>query len=171
MNALGMLVEFGAAGAPADRLHLRHLHDQSLGDGADAVRFRERNARIELTCMLKVPSLKGGRNERGSVKAAAAAPITSSERDAEDQRGIVIGARERRAVAALEHAHQPALMLSEAFQARQHVIGHDRRQRDRDHEARQDRDDVGHAERREQPALDAPSANSGTNTSTMIIVA
>ena len=48
MDAFGMFVEFGAAGAAADRLHLRHLHDQLFGDGADAVRFRERYARIEI---------------------------------------------------------------------------------------------------------------------------
>ena len=38
---------------------------------------------------------------------------------------------------------------------RQHVIGHHRRQRDRDREAGEDRNDVGFAQRREQPALDS----------------
>ena len=47
MDAFGMLVEFGAAGAAADQLDLRHLHDQPLGDQPDAVAFRQRDAGIE----------------------------------------------------------------------------------------------------------------------------
>ena len=47
MDAFGMLVEFGAAGAPADRFHLGHIEEQPLGDQADAVRFGKRNAGIE----------------------------------------------------------------------------------------------------------------------------
>ena len=34
MDALGVLVELGAAGAPAHRLDLRHVQDQPLGDEA-----------------------------------------------------------------------------------------------------------------------------------------
>ena len=47
VHAFGVLVELGAAGAPADGLHLRHLEDQALGDQADAVGLGERDARIE----------------------------------------------------------------------------------------------------------------------------
>ena len=47
MHAFGMLVEFGAAGAAADELHLRHLQDQLLGDQADAVALGQRDAGIE----------------------------------------------------------------------------------------------------------------------------
>ncbi len=47
VHALGMLVEFGAAGAAADDLHLGHLEHQPLGDQADAIRFGERDAGIE----------------------------------------------------------------------------------------------------------------------------
>ena len=65
------------------------------------------------------------------------------------------GALQQRAVGALERAHEPALGLFQPLQARQHVVGHHRRQRDGDHEAGQDGDDVGLAERREQTAFDA----------------
>ena len=37
MDALGVLVEFGAPGAPADADHLGHIEQQALGDGADPV--------------------------------------------------------------------------------------------------------------------------------------
>ena len=47
MDALGMLVELGAAGAPADRLHLRHVEHEPLGDQPDAVGFGKRDARVE----------------------------------------------------------------------------------------------------------------------------
>ena len=55
----------------------------------------------------------------------------------------------------LELADEPALPFREAFHPRQQVIGHHGRERDRDDQAREDRDDVGVAERREQPSLDA----------------
>ncbi len=100
---------------------------------------------IELTRMVKVPSLNGGRNARGNVKAAiAAAAITSTSVTPRIDAAVA----DRRAssaapIAALQHAHQAALVLVQALQARQHVIGHHRRQRDRHDEARQDRNDVG----------------------------
>ena len=47
MDALGMFVEFGAAGAASDRFDLGNLQQQLLGDQADAVGFRQRYARRE----------------------------------------------------------------------------------------------------------------------------
>jgi hypothetical protein len=37
VDAFGVLVELGAAGAPPDRVHLRHLHDEALGDEAETM--------------------------------------------------------------------------------------------------------------------------------------
>ena len=48
MDALGVLVELGAAGAAPDRFDLRHLREQALGDEPEPMQFRERNARIVL---------------------------------------------------------------------------------------------------------------------------
>jgi hypothetical protein len=45
VDTLGMLVELGAAGAAADALHLRHLHDQALGDEPDPVALGQRDPR------------------------------------------------------------------------------------------------------------------------------
>ena len=45
VHALGMLIELGAAGAPADGLDLGHLEDELLGDQADAVRTRQARCR------------------------------------------------------------------------------------------------------------------------------
>ena len=47
VDAFGMLIEFGAAGAPAHSLDLRHLQHKLLGNQADAVRFGERDAGVE----------------------------------------------------------------------------------------------------------------------------
>ena len=44
--------------------------------------------------------------------------------------------------------------MVQSAHARQEIGAQDRRHRDRGHEARQNRDDVGDAERREQAALD-----------------
>ena len=46
VDALGMLVEFGPAGAAPDRCHLRHLADQALGDQPEAVALGQRDAGV-----------------------------------------------------------------------------------------------------------------------------
>ena len=156
VDAFGMLVELGAAGAPADGFDLGHVRGCSFS-AIRPTRFDSASEMPGLNSMLivKVPSLKGGRNARGS----SAAPIAASDHGDRDQRQQqplpVESALEQRAVGALERAHQPAFALVEPLQARQHVVGHHRRQRDGDHEAGQDRDDVGLAERRKQAPLDA----------------
>ena len=42
-----VLIEFGASGAAGDQLCLGHLHDQLLGNEADAVTFGQRDTRLE----------------------------------------------------------------------------------------------------------------------------
>ena len=70
--------------------------------------------------MVKVPSLNGGRNARGSSEAPAAA---DDDRDADGHREQHAAMREarnrkRRAVVPLEHAHQRALALAEPLAGR-----------------------------------------------------
>ena len=48
MNALGMLVELGAAGAAADRRDFRHVHQKTFGDQPEPVGLAQRNAGIVL---------------------------------------------------------------------------------------------------------------------------
>ena len=65
--------------------------------------------------MVKVPSLKGGRNARGS---SAATPAADDDGDngASHQPALVLErVLEQRAVGALQRAHQPALALLEAL--------------------------------------------------------
>ena len=45
MNAFGVLVQFRAPGPPADGLHFGHFHEDALGNQADTIGFRERDAR------------------------------------------------------------------------------------------------------------------------------
>ena len=47
MDAFGMLVEFGAARAPAHGFDLGHAEDELFGNQADAVGLGQRDARIE----------------------------------------------------------------------------------------------------------------------------
>ncbi len=47
MDAFGMLVELGAACAPAHGFDLGHAEDQLFGDEADAIGLGKRYARIE----------------------------------------------------------------------------------------------------------------------------
>ena len=68
---------------------------------------------------------------------------------------MIKGALERRPVRPLEHAHESAFALVQADDGRQQVIRHNRRQRDGDDEARQDRDDIGLTEWSEKSPFDA----------------
>ncbi len=47
VDALGVLVELGAAGAAADRAHLRHVGDNLLGEAADAIGFGQADAGLQ----------------------------------------------------------------------------------------------------------------------------
>ena len=58
-------------------------------------------------------------------------------------------------VPAFEVGDQPAVTMAHLLHARQQVIRHHRRQSDRDDHAGQNGHDVGHAQRREQPPLNA----------------
>ena len=94
-----------------------------------------------------------GARQEGTRRAPATA--TASSVDAMQRTLMAKGTFEQRCVTALEYAHQSAVAMLEPLEVWQHVIGHHRRQRDRDHEAGEDRNDVGFAERREQPPLDS----------------
>ncbi len=59
------------------------------------------------------------------------------------------------AVAALQDADKKPLVLVEPLQPGQHVVRHDRRERDGDNQARENRDDVGLSKWREEPPFDA----------------
>ena len=105
--------------------------------------------------MVSVPSLKGGRNARGSATAAAKASKHTDGRTRHQRARMRERPAQHRAIGALQIANQPAFVLVEPLQARQQVVGHHRRQRDGDDEACENRDDVGLAERREETAFDA----------------
>jgi hypothetical protein len=47
VHALGVLIELGASGPPADGTHLGHRTDDFLGDAADAVGLGQADARLE----------------------------------------------------------------------------------------------------------------------------
>ena len=150
-----MLIQFGAPGPPPDGLDFGHLHQDPLGNQADPIGFGERDARIEQHVDGE-RALVEGRQEGARKQRRGDPRHRHGEQRHGDQRALMAkGAFEQRRVAALEQAHQGAVAMIEAFQMRQHVVGHHRRQRDRDREAGEDRDDVGLAQRREQPALDS----------------
>ena len=105
--------------------------------------------------IVSVPSLKGGRNERGSSVALNAAMRDREDRGDHHEGLLPEGPVEQTPVAGLEDAHEPGVAMAQALHLRQQVVAKHRRHGDRGDEAREDRDDVGDAERREQPALDA----------------
>ena len=78
MDAFGVLVEFGAARAPAHGFDLGHIEDELFGDQARRGWTRPSDMPgLKSMLMVKVPSLKGGRNARGS---SAAAPTRHDDR-------------------------------------------------------------------------------------------
>ena len=171
MDAFGMLVELGASGAAPHRSHLRHVEDQAFGDETHAVGFGQRDAGVEQHVDGEGAFIERRKERARKMECGHARCHHCQRRDHNECARMPECARKHRAVAALEDADQPAFMPGQALEAGKHVIGHHRRERDRDHKAGQDRDDVGLSERSEQPASMPESANSGTNTRTMIMVA
>ena len=161
VHAFGVLVELGAPGAAADGLHLRHLQDQALGDEPDAIGLGKRDARPQQHGDRK-RSLVEGRQERARQKRRAECSDADRKDRCHHHEGLLPeGPVEQTPVAGLEHAHEPGVAMAQAPHLRQQVVAKDRRQGDRGDEAGQDRDDVGHAQRREQPPLDAGEREQG----------
>ena len=105
--------------------------------------------------------MKGGRNERGSSVALNAAIADRKDRCDHHEGLLPEGPVEQTPVAGLEHAHEPGVAMAQAPHLRQQVVAKDWGQGDRGDEAGEDRDDVGHAQRREQPPLDAGEREQG----------
>ncbi len=88
VDALGMLVELGPAGPAADGLHLGNLHYNFLGEAPDAVGLGKADARLQDDADETVPSLKLGRNARGSISPPASAATTASAGRAMTKAGL-----------------------------------------------------------------------------------
>jgi hypothetical protein len=126
---------------------------------------------LSSTFTVSVPSLKGGRKERGKKGTLARADHHQYQGAGQQGPRMAEGPVQQLRIPALEPDHQRAVAGMQLLHARQQVIRHHRRHRHRDDHAGQDRHDVGDAQRREQRPSMPGSANSGTNTSTMITVA
>ena len=102
-----------------------------------------------------MPSLKGGRKERGRKSGAERRDGDREDRGDHHKGLLSEGPVEQPAIAGLEDADKPGVTVAQALHLRQQVVAEHRRDGDRGHEARKDRDDVGDAQRRKQTALDA----------------
>ena len=117
--------------------------------------FGERYAGIEEHVDREGALIEGRQERAGQSERADASQRDRGNRSEKNRPLMLEGKVQEPSVAGLEVANQPALMLVQPLQRRQHVVRHDWRQRDRHHEASEDRDDVGFAERREETAFDA----------------
>ena len=144
-----------APGAAADLGRLRHAGDDLLGQGADAVRLGERGAGVEQHVHRQRAFVErrqeGAREERD----AGGGERDHRRRAGEEPAAVAEGPVQQLRVPALEPGHQRAVAGMQLLHPRQQVVGQHRRDGDRDDHAGEDGDDVGHAERREQAALDA----------------
>ena len=155
MHAFGMLIQFGAARATANRAHLWHLKDQLFGNQPDPVGFRQGYAGVEQHGYRKGAFVER-RQERAGQHGGGNSRDHHRHRRQRHQRFLPAKHHHQGcAVAAFQGAHQPAFAVVEPLHAGQQVIGHHRRQGDRHHQTDKDRDDIGLPQRRKQPPLDA----------------
>ncbi len=114
--------------------------------------------------MVSVPSLKGGRKERGRNKALKAASATAKIAATMTKACCPKAQSSSRRLPALSTRTSQESPWLQAPHLRQQVVAEHRRDGDRGDEARKDGDDVGDAERRKQPALDARTAQTAART-------
>ena len=155
VDALGMLVHLGPAGAASDRRHLGHLADEAFGDEAEAVALGERDAGVVGEAEREAALVEGRQERPRQVGGRHARDDDRRAGDPDHQPAMSESPSQEGGVAALEQPDQPGVAMVPAAVLAKQVGGQDRRQGDRDDEARQDRDDVGDAERGEEAALDA----------------
>ena len=161
LDALHVLVEFGAAGAPrgGDDLGLRQ---QDLLDAACRSRS-DLSSDVPgsvFTLIVRLPSWNSGRNAVPNRVIASAGGDQQQQRDRRHQhRAIERDTAVPRANARLERPRDPpSWPRSIECGARQERVAERRRHDDGDAERCEQRDDVGVGERRQQPAFDAGQA-------------
>ena len=149
-----MLVEFRSAGAAADLLDFRDLHDQPLGDQADTMALRKRDPRIEEHIDGQRALVEGRQEGAWQLGREHDGGNDTCQNSRHQDLRVAEGPVQKSPVRLFQHADDDALVLVEALEARQQVVGHDGREGDRDNERCQDRDDIGLAEGSKQPAFD-----------------
>lgn len=85
--------------------------------------------------IVNVPSLKGGRKALGSKGRAEHRARNCNASERIDRVTAFERLGEESCVPSFEDADQRAVAMLQSLQARQHIIGHHRRQRDRDNQA------------------------------------
>ena len=109
VDAFRVLVELGAAGAPAEALHLRNGHDQPLGNRAQTVELGERDAGV----VLKVDengAFVERRQERAREQVGAEPSGQHAERDCGKQRSrMPERPMQQLGVAGLKRAYEEAV--------------------------------------------------------------
>ena len=166
LDALHVLVELGAARAPG-RGHDLGLRQQNLLDPrADLVRLAERRPRQRVhadgqAALVELGKKRGAEARRRRPRRPAAAPPRPRSPAAAD-RARTGSTRANRDFSALRDAAFVA--ADDRRRARQERVAQRRRDDDRDRQRREQRDDVGLGQRREQPALDAASGRRSAGT-------
>ena len=155
VHAFRVLVELGPAGAAADVAHLRHLHDQPLGHGAEARALVEADAGPEGHAQQHRALVEVRQEGARQIGGGDASRQHGSPRDAEQRPHLAERPAQHALVPALQQAHERALAVREPLHARQQQQAQHGRDGDGGHERGQDGDDVGDAQRGEQLALDA----------------
>ena len=154
MHALGMFVEFGAAGAPPGFRHFRYTRHQLFGERADAVGFGQRGARIKQHIDRQRTFVE--RRQERARKERHADRHQHHQRQRAREQGARMTKRpiQQLRIVALEPHDERAVAGMKLFHVRQQIVGHHRRQGHRDNHAGEDGNDVSDTERRKQPAFD-----------------
>ena len=110
---------------------------------------------LSSTLTVSVPSLNGGRKERGKNGTLAATMMHHGQRPGQQAARMVEGPVQQFCIPAFEPDDQRTVASMQLLHARQQVVGHHRRHRHRNDHAGENGNDVGHAQRREQAPFDA----------------
>ena len=110
----GMLIELGAACAPAYGFDLGHTEDQLFGDQADAVGLGKRYAGIEQHVDGEGALIERRQECARQQRSGADRGDHRKQRDRHDEALPGESVLEQRTVGALERAHEPAFALPRA---------------------------------------------------------
>ena len=155
VDALGVVVEFGAAGAAAGLPDLGDFLDEFLGEGADAVGLGEGDAGDGDEVDGDAAFVEGRQKFAAEERHLGQRGEEEHADGGEDEPGFGEGPDEQAGLGGLDQAHQPGILLvGHAPHFGQQVGGERGGDGERHEERGDDRDDAGDAERGEDAALD-----------------
>ena len=155
MHPFGVFIQFRSARPAPNQHNLGHLQDQLLCHQTDPLAFLEGYARVEEHADRQRAFVERGQEGARQLGGKTACRDHGRKNPCDQQAWVPERPLEQFAIAAFQDPNDHAFMLIQPLQPRQHVIGHDRGQRDRHDKAGKNRDDIGLPKWCKKPPLNA----------------